>query len=436
MKAPLSLRLGCLCATLGIAAFAGGCRSASDEETAEPAYVEGVSPVGMRLSPIVWGTISRFDIVSVDGKPSASKARALVPPGEHTIAIHTVAGFTGRENTATVTVDFRSGGTYMLRPTTIGGQVFAIVIDNDNGRVVFRPDLKVVQTVAPASAPTVAASAPPPPPAAAPAPSLAPVGASASSSSEIDIWPGTAPGSENATLSETWEERGGNGVTDRAVRRVSRPTIRVYLPNPQIATGAAVLLAPGGGYEHVTIDKEGNDVARWLASQGIAGIVLKYRLPKTPGQGYTVDTAMADAIQALTVVRAHAAAWGIDSARVGMMGFSAGGNMTARAAVWPDATLRPSFVALLYPAVPKDFGRVPADGPRAFIVQADDDPLGTDNAIRFYERERDAGIPADLHLFTSGGHGFGLGKPGTPTVAWPALFRGWLAANGFIPARH
>jgi endo-1,4-beta-xylanase len=252
---------------------------------------------------------------------------------------------------------------------------------------------------------------------------------------EMAVWPGIAPGSENVTAPETSEERGKNGVVDRALRQVSKPTITLYLPDKSVATGAALLIAPGGAFEHVTIDREGNDIARWLVTQGIAGIVLKYRLPHTPGQSYTVDTAMADAMQALRDIRDRASEWGIDPARLGMIGFSAGGNLTALAAAWPDAAQRPAYVGLIYPLIPKNFGGVPANAPRAFLVQADDDMLGTENALRFYQAERAQKIPAELHFFPNGGHGFSLGRPGTTTVAWPKLFRDWLASIGAVPAR-
>jgi len=252
---------------------------------------------------------------------------------------------------------------------------------------------------------------------------------------ELPVWPGTPPGSEKVKLEEKWEERGKGGVVDRAVRQVTIPTITVMLPEKSRATGAAVLLAPGGGYEHVTIDKEGFDVARWLTDHGVAGIVLKYRLPQTPGKVFTNDTALADALAALKLVRAHAAEWGIDPARLGMMGFSAGGNLAARAGIAPAKAERPAFLGLMYPAIPETLGPIPDDVPPAFIVQADDDALGTENSLRFYQWERAKKISAELHLFSQGGHGFGLGKSGTPTTAWPGLFLAWLEANGFSQAK-
>jgi acetyl esterase/lipase len=249
---------------------------------------------------------------------------------------------------------------------------------------------------------------------------------------ELPVWPGIPPGSEGRTEKETWEERGKNGVVNRAVRQVHAPTISVYLPEKAKATGVAVLIAPGGGYEHVTIDLEGHDVARWLATQGVAAAVLKYRLPGTPGKVYTADHALADAVEALKLVRSHAAEWGINPAKLGMMGFSAGGNLTALAGTKPPKEARPAFLAPIYPSIPESLAPVPADVAPTFIVQATDDRLGTDNSIRFYTWVREQKVPAEMHLFAKGGHGFGLGQAGTPAAEWPKLFIAWLGATGFI----
>lgn len=248
---------------------------------------------------------------------------------------------------------------------------------------------------------------------------------------ELPIWNGVAPGSEGMTGEEKWQERGRNGVVDRAVREVSRPTIMVHLPDKSRATGVALLIAPGGGYDHVTMDKEGNDIARWFVTQGIAGIVLKYRMPRAP---FTMATSVGDAVEALKVVRAHAVEWGIDPAKVGMLGFSAGAHLTAFVGTRPPKEARPAFLALLYPfqmATP-DFESVPADTPISFIAQANDDGFGTENALRFYTISRAQKISAELHLFAKGGHGFGLGRPGTPAAEWPRLLCAWLTQNGIL----
>lgn len=258
--------------------------------------------------------------------------------------------------------------------------------------------------------------------------------ARAAEPSEIPVWSGVAPGSEGTHPAETWEERGKNGVVNRAVRQVHQPTLTAYLPEKSAATGVGLLLAPGGGFEHVTIDLEGHDVARHFVAQGIACFVLKYRLPKTPGANYTTDTTLADAVEALKVIRAHSGDWGVDPAKVGLMGFSAGGNLAALAGTKLPLAERPSFLALMYPAIPETLGPIPADVPPTFIVQANDDMLGTENALRFYAWMRAKKLSAELHLFAKGGHGFGLGKLGTPTTGWPQLFSTWLATTGFLPA--
>jgi acetyl esterase/lipase len=249
---------------------------------------------------------------------------------------------------------------------------------------------------------------------------------------EIPVWSGVAPGSEGVTKQETVQQRGKNGAMDRALRQISSPTLAVYLPEKGHANGVSLVIAPGGGYEHVTIDNEGHSIARRFAAEGIAGIVLKYRLPHPP---FTKATSLSDAVQAIKVVRAHAAEWNLDPAKVGMMGFSAGGNLAALAGTKPAKEERPSFLALIYPVVEKDFGGVPADVPPTFIIQAIDTAIGPDNSVRFYQWVADAKAPVELHLFTKGGHGFGLGKTGSSAAEWPQLFVKWLAETKFIPGQ-
>ncbi len=247
---------------------------------------------------------------------------------------------------------------------------------------------------------------------------------------EIPVWSGVAPGSEGVTMKETVQERGKNGAVNRALRQISTPTLTVYLPERSQANGISLVLAPGGGYEHVTIDIEGHAIARRFAAQGITCAVLKYRLPHGP---FTKATSLSDALQAIKIVRAHAAEWNLDPAKVGMMGFSAGGNLAALAGTKPAKADRPSFLALIYPVVEKDFGGVPADVPPTFIIQAIDTSIGPDNSVRFYQWVVDAKVPVELHLFTKGGHGFGLGRPGSSAAEWPQLFVKWLGETGFIP---
>jgi len=161
-KLPL-LKLAGVLGSLLLVGLGAGCQTGADQP-AEPAYVVGATPLGMRLDPIVWGTIAHFDIVGVDGDAPKSKARVSVTPGQHTIAITATAGFSGKENSSTVDFRAESGHTYLLRPTNIGGLIYAIVIDNDEGMVVFRPKMTVVVTgpSAPAPAPIVPAAPPKP----------------------------------------------------------------------------------------------------------------------------------------------------------------------------------------------------------------------------------------------------------------------------------
>ena len=142
----------------------------------------------------------------------------------------------------------------------------------------------------------------------------------------INLWPDPAA----VAGTEVWVER-GKGTVDRAVSSVHQPAITVYLPEKENATGAAIVIAPGGGFSHLAIDKEGHEIARWLTKIGVAGFVLKYRLPKTKDAGYTIDTALRDTQRALRLVRSRAREWNVDTTRVGLMGFSAGGALAALA---------------------------------------------------------------------------------------------------------
>jgi acetyl esterase/lipase len=192
----------------------------------------------------------------------------------------------------------------------------------------------------------------------------------------LNLYPGAAPGSEGIHEEEVWQER-GKGIVDRSVANVHEPTLTAYLPLAEKNTGVALVIAPGGAYTHLAIDKEGHDVAKWLTTLGVAGFVLKYRLPRTEGHKYTVETALADAQRAVRLVRSRAAEWNIDPQRIGMMGFSAGGNLAARAGMsfdkgQPGATdpierqsSRPDFLVLGYPAIPEEL-TVTAETPRHF----------------------------------------------------------------------
>jgi len=238
-----------------------------------------------------------------------------------------------------------------------------------------------------------------------------------------------------AAPKEQTEERGKNGVVDRSITNVQQPTLTVYLPPKAQANGTAIIICPGGAYTHLAIDKEGHDVARWLTTIGIAGIVLKYRLPGAGGMAGTdlqkiADTVRApldDAELAVELTRKNAALWNLKADAIGLMGFSAGGHLAAMAGMLAPAAGRPDFLVLGYPAIPGAL-QVTAATPRTFLVAADDDPAvnPAENAGRFFAALRAAKVPAEMHIYSSGGHGFGLAKTNKTSSAWPAALVAWL----------
>jgi acetyl esterase/lipase len=233
---------------------------------------------------------------------------------------------------------------------------------------------------------------------------------------------------------EQLEERGKGGVVDRSVTHVLEPSITVYLPTARI-TGTAIVICPGGGYQHLAIDKEGHDIARWLNTIGIAGIVLKYRLPGFSGMrgsdlhqvADTIHVALEDAEDAVRLVRANAAKWRLKPDAVGLMGFSAGGHLAAMAGMLAPADARPDFLVLGYPAIPATLS-VTGSTPRTFLVAADDDPTvnAAENTGRFFAALRAAKVPAEMHIYSTGGHGFGILKSGKTSAAWPDALVAWL----------
>jgi acetyl esterase/lipase len=238
-----------------------------------------------------------------------------------------------------------------------------------------------------------------------------------------------------AAPAEKIEERGKNGAIDRSISGVPQPSVTVYLPAKEKANGTAIVICPGGGYQHLAIDKEGHDIARWLNTIGIAGVVLKYRLPgrRAPGQrdlkqeAEQIKVALEDAEAAMRLTRENAAKWNVKPGAVGMMGFSAGGHLASMMGMLATADVRPDFLVLGYPAIPAGMV-VTGTTPRTFLVAADDDPTvnAAENAGRFYAALRAAKVPAELHVYSSGGHGFGILKTGKTSAAWPAALVAWL----------
>jgi acetyl esterase/lipase len=262
----------------------------------------------------------------------------------------------------------------------------------------------------------------------------------------VVLWPNGAPGSEGKTGEETVRTTPqGEHVT----ANVHRPSIGVILPSKETATGAAVVIAPGGGHSELWADHEGLNVANWLADHGVAGIVLKYRLAREKGSTYKIEgESLADMQRAIRLVRSRAAEWGIDPERVGVMGFSAGGEIAALAATRFDAGLpdapdsidrlssRPAFQALLYPAIPRDM-ELSKDTPPAFFACGDNDRQNISQGLpELYLAMKRAGAVAELHVYTGVGHGFGVRSTTKgPVAGWPFRFLEFLDARKLLKGK-
>jgi endo-1,4-beta-xylanase len=255
----------------------------------------------------------------------------------------------------------------------------------------------------------------------------------------IPLWPKGAPGSEGKTTPETTRLAGD--WKERVVSNVHQPAITVYLPAK--ATGAAVVIAPGGGHRELWSDHEGHNVARWLADHGVAGVVLKYRLAREKDSTYTIEGhSLADTQRAIRLVRSRAAEWGIAPEKTGVMGFSAGGELAALAAVRPgdgDAnaadpvdrlSARPAFLALIYPAIPKEMP-LSKETPPAFLACGENDRQNISQGLpELYLAMRKAGVSAELHVYSGVGHGFGVRPTATgPVSTWLVRFHEWLLAR-------
>jgi putative heme-binding domain-containing protein len=264
----------------------------------------------------------------------------------------------------------------------------------------------------------------------------------------IPLWSNGAPGSEGKGSAEKSVDSGQGKSQHRRVSSIHKPSITVFLPPKDKATGAAVVICPGGGHRYLSIDHEGYDVARWLNSQGVAGIVLKYRLANEEGSSYKVDVhALADVQRAVRLVRGRANDWDIDPTRVGVMGFSAGGELAilsgtrfepaSQGASDPvdRQSSRPDFLALIYPGGRQRTADVSKDTPPSFLAVADDDKACADVCIAYYQALKKAGVSGELHLYARGGHGFGMADRPIPITGWTTRLREWLGDRGYLAAR-
>jgi endo-1,4-beta-xylanase len=268
----------------------------------------------------------------------------------------------------------------------------------------------------------------------------------------IPLWANGAPGSESLRDKKEVITPPSGPHDSVKVSSIHNPSLLVYLPPRERATGAAMIIAPGGAHRFLSIDTEGTNVAEWLNSIGVAAFVLKYRLAHEEGSPYKVEVdAYADAQRSIRMIRSRGAEWNVDPARVGIMGFSAGGEVAVLASTKfdsgkPDAAdpiehqgSRPDFQILIYPGIRAETVEVTKDTPTTFLLCADNDK-GPSTAIpAVYLALKKAGVPAELHIYASGGHGFGYqptdNRPNVIYAGWVARLKDWMADVGMSPAK-
>jgi acetyl esterase/lipase len=267
----------------------------------------------------------------------------------------------------------------------------------------------------------------------------------------LDIWPSIAPG-ETGDIGAEYDRTGSDGrlVAGKRVIRLTNvtvPTIAVYKPKPELDTGAAVVIAPGGGFNILAYDLEGTEVAEWLNSIGVTGIVLKYRVPaRDPDKRW--QAAVQDAQRAMSLVRSRADEWRIDPDRIGLMGFSAGGWTTQFTALAKkrlyepvdevdQVSFRPDFAMPIYGGSDDlpDECAITQESPPFFMVIAHDDKDRSVNVAKLYIRLKEADVPAELHIYESGGHGYGLRRTGQPVTSWPDRMANWMEKLGLLDPR-
>ncbi|MGA9421051.1 MAG: alpha/beta hydrolase [Rhodanobacteraceae bacterium] len=276
----------------------------------------------------------------------------------------------------------------------------------------------------------------------------------------MPIWPTSVPDEQPVPGPEYWEPKKNHLIAGRPyhyVGNISRPTMTIYSPEGA-NTGAAVVVFPGGGFQVLVIDLEGTEVCDWLTSLGVTCVLLKYRVPSAPYDWHCdcrpdklaiSMPALEDAQRAMRLVRFHSAQWHIDPHKIGVLGFSAGGylvaeistnfnrNLYSPADAADQESSRPDFAAAIYPghlAAPDGLNpNVPVskETPPTFLLQAEDDNVdGASQSLAYFAALKDAGVPAEMHLYAHGGHAFGLRSTAAPITRWPALVETWLATIG------
>ena len=271
----------------------------------------------------------------------------------------------------------------------------------------------------------------------------------------IPLYNGPAPGSE----SWTWDEalNTSNAWQTDVVYNVSKPTLTVFAPEPNASTGSAVIICPGGGFFALSINSEGNDVARWLVKKGVTCFVLRYRLVHANTTDPVAEMsdkwgttsfneqvqivqqmATADGRAAIAYVRSHAAEYGIDPKKIGIIGFSAGGYVATSTAFDFSTENRPDFIAPVYPYYPPEIvGKIAADAPPIFLVAASDDGLQlAPHSAYLYNKWLEAKLPAEIHMYATGNHGFGMRVQHLPSDTWIDRFGDWLRTNGYLRLKN
>jgi acetyl esterase/lipase len=281
----------------------------------------------------------------------------------------------------------------------------------------------------------------------------------------IPVWNQSIPGAVKA--SDYLEKEVIKDEELQSTSQVSVPTLSLYLPKKETANQSAVLIFPGGGYSHLAMHKEGKKVALWLNTLGITAFVLKYRLPTDRVMKDKTIGPLQDAQEAIRMIRRNAKEWNIDPAKIGVLGFSAGGHLASTLAthyldkVYDADTIsaRPDFSILIYPVISMEEGithngskvnllganavkelvdkysnekQIDANTPKTFLIHASDDKVvPVENSIQYYMNLKKFNVPVEMHLYENGGHGFGLGTKGTHTE-WPKACEKWLAENAII----
>lgn len=271
----------------------------------------------------------------------------------------------------------------------------------------------------------------------------------------VTLWPDKPPGETEAIPAESAAPlKAGQRVVKR-LTNISKPELHIFPAPAEKATGTAVVIAPGGGYNILAWDLEGTEVAQWLNSIGVTGIVLKYRVPRRPGtpKDQPPVASLMDAQRAISWVRSQAKELHLHPNRIGMLGFSAGGHLTAWTATQFDrraydamdtvdkSACRPDFAVLIYPAYLTVKGkpdtmaseiRVSADTPPCFFAHAANDPVPADNSVQMFLALKKHKVPAELHIYSKGGHGFGLRPSADACSTWPARCEAWFQAMGYL----